>query len=516
MESRFNHDFSQVRVHTDTNAAESAREIDARAYTLGQNAVFGEGKYNLSTPEGKRLLTHELVHVVQQTTQPTPFTTAMRVSLPSDSSEQKADEVAHEILTGQPLSQSIQPSAPIIARDPGEGVQTTAKKISVQVVRAKSSNDAAALIWRDDTGAIVGLLEIDTNEHLDQFLAGQVTAEHLVRDGQAMWSSLSISNRDVPRPSPTQPSRTEATEPTAENTEKTKGTKTVEKQTQLGKDSTSDKASTGKGTETAEAAQASSEQSEDSEVVSVAQVVADVATDLTPGVSNVKDAIIALTGVNPITGEKVGILGRIASAIFAIPGIGNALKYIGKGGKLLGKALVWIGKKIGKPLAKLGRWTARQAERAWSKVKRALGEITKPKIPSQRQLPPALPPVPISTPMRTVPPQTISTAPPTPPTTTAPKATPTPKPTPPPQPTKEKAKPSKGTQTPSAPKAVSDDLHRMLSQSDNSSNGLMSTENKKLHWPSKRGGHKVYTTEGGATGGQPQVSETIRQIKQEL
>ncbi|MCH7936983.1 MAG: DUF4157 domain-containing protein, partial [Proteobacteria bacterium] len=67
MESRLDYDFSQVRVHTDSPAAESSRAIDALAYTVGQNVVFGAGQYAPKTSEGKQLLAHELTHVVQQT-----------------------------------------------------------------------------------------------------------------------------------------------------------------------------------------------------------------------------------------------------------------------------------------------------------------------------------------------------------------------------------------------------------------------------------------------------------------
>jgi hypothetical protein len=62
MESRFGHDFSQVRVHTDARSAESARVLNAHAYTVGQDIVFGAGQYAPSTPKGERLLAHELVH----------------------------------------------------------------------------------------------------------------------------------------------------------------------------------------------------------------------------------------------------------------------------------------------------------------------------------------------------------------------------------------------------------------------------------------------------------------------
>ena len=65
-EPRFGTDFSQVRIHTDDQAAEAARAVKARAFTLGRNVVFGTGQYQQRSGEGKRLLAHELTHVVQQ------------------------------------------------------------------------------------------------------------------------------------------------------------------------------------------------------------------------------------------------------------------------------------------------------------------------------------------------------------------------------------------------------------------------------------------------------------------
>ena len=65
-EPRLGHDFAQVRVHTDGSAAESARAVKARAYTVGRDLVFAAGQYAPHTPEGKRLLAHELTHVTQQ------------------------------------------------------------------------------------------------------------------------------------------------------------------------------------------------------------------------------------------------------------------------------------------------------------------------------------------------------------------------------------------------------------------------------------------------------------------
>ena len=65
-EPRFGYDFGQVRVHTDTQAGKSAAAIQALAYTAGNNLVFGTGQYAPDSESGRRLLAHELVHVVQQ------------------------------------------------------------------------------------------------------------------------------------------------------------------------------------------------------------------------------------------------------------------------------------------------------------------------------------------------------------------------------------------------------------------------------------------------------------------
>ena len=66
MEQRFGHGFSRVRVHTGTAAEQSARDANARAYTVGHNMVFDAGQFAPGTNEGRRLLAHELTHVVQQ------------------------------------------------------------------------------------------------------------------------------------------------------------------------------------------------------------------------------------------------------------------------------------------------------------------------------------------------------------------------------------------------------------------------------------------------------------------
>ena len=99
MEPRFGQDFSHVRVHTDSTAAATARQIGARAYTVGRNVVFGEGQFILDRPGGYRLIAHELAHVIQQGSlrghlAPQPFA----VSSTSDAEEAEADRAADEVL----------------------------------------------------------------------------------------------------------------------------------------------------------------------------------------------------------------------------------------------------------------------------------------------------------------------------------------------------------------------------------------------------------------------------------
>ncbi len=66
-ESFFGYDFSQVRIHTDAMATELAQALNARAFTVGRDVMFGAGQYAPLTYVGQKLLAHELVHVIQQT-----------------------------------------------------------------------------------------------------------------------------------------------------------------------------------------------------------------------------------------------------------------------------------------------------------------------------------------------------------------------------------------------------------------------------------------------------------------
>ena len=93
MEARLGHDFGDVRVHHDTRAEESARAVNAHAYTVGPNIVFQRDRYDPSSETGRVTLAHELTHVVQQRSGPVDGTDApggIRLSDPSDRFEQEA------------------------------------------------------------------------------------------------------------------------------------------------------------------------------------------------------------------------------------------------------------------------------------------------------------------------------------------------------------------------------------------------------------------------------------------
>ena len=121
MESRFGHDFSGVRVHTDSGAAESARAVSAQAFTVGRNVVFGAGRFAPDTNEGQRLLAHELMHVVQQTDGTHSQPTSAGIAPSGSSAEHEADAAAESVVTQQPVHGLATAAAPQLHRQPVTG-----------------------------------------------------------------------------------------------------------------------------------------------------------------------------------------------------------------------------------------------------------------------------------------------------------------------------------------------------------------------------------------------------------
>jgi hypothetical protein len=110
-EPRFRYDFSRVRVHTDARAAESARAVNALAYTVGTNVVFGLGQYAPATLGGRRLLAHELTHTIQQEAKAPTAAQRLTSIIHEDAGERQVRAASDAVALGTTVpivSQSVQ------------------------------------------------------------------------------------------------------------------------------------------------------------------------------------------------------------------------------------------------------------------------------------------------------------------------------------------------------------------------------------------------------------------------
>lgn len=122
MEKAFGHDFSHVRIHVDARAAKAADQLNAHAYALGSDLYFNAGEYAPGTPQGDRLLAHELTHVVQH--DQGKLAGDDGVSNPSDPSEQEAYGNEGRILSELSSIDSV-PAAPVEAGPAAEPARET-------------------------------------------------------------------------------------------------------------------------------------------------------------------------------------------------------------------------------------------------------------------------------------------------------------------------------------------------------------------------------------------------------
>ncbi|HYN73200.1 MAG TPA: DUF4157 domain-containing protein, partial [Nakamurella sp.] len=139
MQARLGHDFGDVKVHNDSQAHESARSVNAHAYTVGSNIVFQRDKYDPSSTDGKTMLAHELTHVVQQRSGPVDGTSAgggIKVSDPSDRFEREAaanaDRVMSADLTASPAAGGPSSAAAVQRDEAPEEEEETAQGSFVQ------------------------------------------------------------------------------------------------------------------------------------------------------------------------------------------------------------------------------------------------------------------------------------------------------------------------------------------------------------------------------------------------
>jgi Domain of unknown function (DUF4157)/L,D-transpeptidase catalytic domain len=139
LEPHFGRDFSQVRVHTDAQAAESARSVSADAYTVGNHVVFGAGLFQPNQPQGVRLLAHELTHVVQQNAGAVQDYGTSTTIDPSPHLEAEAQRAA-EATGGRSAAGAVTPGTRWLQRQPkGTGSGTTTATPHITEVRVNQT-----------------------------------------------------------------------------------------------------------------------------------------------------------------------------------------------------------------------------------------------------------------------------------------------------------------------------------------------------------------------------------------
>jgi hypothetical protein len=115
-ESRFGHDFSAVRIHTDARAARGADAVHAAAFTVGRQIVFGQDAYQPATVHGRRVIGHELAHIAQQPAATLPSGQPLTLGHPNDPAERDADMAADETGTGTRPPRTAHASPTVIRR----------------------------------------------------------------------------------------------------------------------------------------------------------------------------------------------------------------------------------------------------------------------------------------------------------------------------------------------------------------------------------------------------------------
>jgi Domain of unknown function (DUF4157) len=193
MEARFRHDFSRVRVHTDEGAAASAQALGARAYTVGNDIAFGAGAGPSSTA-GRRLLAHELAHVVQQRDRASADVMPSAVSALADPLEDEAERAARAIENGEPVAIERRTGEPgTIYRAPLAPIVDLLPPIralgNLLAALGASCRHSAALSWSEFTAAppARSRFEAETHFHFDLTTAGGHDVVEAIFEPATSW-----------------------------------------------------------------------------------------------------------------------------------------------------------------------------------------------------------------------------------------------------------------------------------------------------------------------------------------
>jgi hypothetical protein len=170
MEPRLRHDFSRVRVHTDAIAAESARAVNALAYTVGEDVVFADSQYAPGQVSSTKLLVHELTHVVQQrNAEKTAVQTKLEVGPADDRLEREADRTADQVVASASATPPEPPSP-----SPSQAKVQRATSRGPDASPASASTVPAGLIV-DDEVRDLSPGQMRKSEFLDQLRAAVCT-----------------------------------------------------------------------------------------------------------------------------------------------------------------------------------------------------------------------------------------------------------------------------------------------------------------------------------------------------
>lgn len=202
MEQRFGHDFSRVRVHTGALAEQSAQDVMARAYTVGHDIVFGAGGFAPGTQEGRRLIAHELTHVVQQSG-------AAGDSTGQNDSNRGGSAISRSVVERRVSARTVQ-RAPV----PQAEIEMPAKYVFALDERKRTDKSYARSLGQKDAARIrkTGRLSPEDREEVNaklRFFEGEASQvyEALIKPALRGVSQEEIEMPSEPArpPEPTQP-----------------------------------------------------------------------------------------------------------------------------------------------------------------------------------------------------------------------------------------------------------------------------------------------------------------------
>ena len=195
MQPHFAYDFSGVRVHTDARATESAQAVNALAYTVGRDVVFGPGQYSPETMTGKRLLAHELTHVVQQSHTTSQGIQRAEADNPSKTASQpvaKGADTADADIDALDLAPNAKKAAKKLKEEHPDITFTSGRRNVTEQAHAMASNIVSSKNrkWIEQTYASAAKLQQWVDNHPDT-----KTVDDIAKGLETVMNEMSESER---------------------------------------------------------------------------------------------------------------------------------------------------------------------------------------------------------------------------------------------------------------------------------------------------------------------------------